>query len=353
MNRHIWNGIQHYESTDVLRQVAEAGIGFEMRPGSGQAQDIRACLFQAREYFHNAAEAGFTVKPLLTFYGMSHLAMALTLLLGGKGKRRLSMLPSSHGLTFVRDITSLEEASCEVLGQGTFGGFNDAMAVNQPFAIAETGLQIINRRTEELEGIQLRLKDLWGNIPGLARSHARTFQQWPAVTAVVLDASPAVCSPDDVDICMSPNLGTATGHWRALKRRLGMSTAGTQVLTDTIDLRFSVTKSLPIYLLSQTSSIPNSHVGWLCFNDSPLVPLSPLSCLLAAMFILGMIVRYKPGLWFELVRLGKGDRSVAFAREFVDHCEHDYPARILYMLDRLHAGDPGVLAANPDHVNQI
>jgi len=341
MNRETWNGLQFYESADVLKQLAQERIGFKMN--SGQAQDIRACLFQGKQYFQSADEADLTIKPLLLFYGMSSLAMAVTMLLGGKAQRRLNMLPASHGLQFIGDFNSLEEASCKVLNRGTFGGFNDAIARNEDFDLPPTGRhsgwKVINETTAQLQGRELGLRDLWSCYPALVESYYRTFREYPAVIQVTVQdcSDPSHWDHASGDLSLRPSLGFEE-TWREVQHRFGTYASAS---SENVYLRIAQAESVPIYFLDQCRTIHGPQDigwGWLCFRDSRVLALAPLSCLLSAMFILGMIVRYKPGLWHRVARLGSNDRAMAYTRNFVDHCEGAFPEGVLKLLDTLCAG---------------
>jgi hypothetical protein len=162
----VWNELQFYESTEVLKQLAKEHIGFNMN--SGQAEDIRACFHQTREYFRSADRADITVKPLLLFYGMSNLAKAITMLYGGKEHSRLCNLPPSHGLDFPSNSgTPLNEASCKVLNSGTFPNFNDVIAKSETIEQCGIHAQVENDPSANLVGRKFSLRELWSCIPHL------------------------------------------------------------------------------------------------------------------------------------------------------------------------------------------
>ena len=51
------------------------------------------------------------------------------------------------------------------------------------------------------------------------------------------------------------------------------------------------------------------------------------------MFVLSNIVRYYPGMWFAITRLGEDDRCLAYAHEFTDYCEEAFPTAIVEVLE--------------------
>ena len=64
-----------------------------------RAKEINSAAKQAREYFRNASNSNYSVRPLLTFYGVACLSRSLLLLLKKNGGEE--SLSGSHGLEAV------------------------------------------------------------------------------------------------------------------------------------------------------------------------------------------------------------------------------------------------------------
>lgn len=330
MNRNTWNDLQFYESSDVLKEVARKHIGFEMN--SGQAEDIRACLYQAREYYRSSSDAGITVKPLLLFYGMSDLAKAITMLLGGKERSRLHRLPASHGLDFIGQFSSLEEASCTIPSSGTFQGFNDSIALNGKVIHGPTYRwdfgELMNSTSRGLKGVQLSLRDLWACMPALDSCFSRTFDSH----TTVVPARMFVFSGGYWSIVRDESLSDE--HWSTVVCRLAdFVRKGSPPTEQLITLDDSKVHVLPACWLT-TAWGPTGHRGLLHLKNPSVPPLAPLSSMFIAMFILSSIVRYKPGEWVAIARLGRNDRPLAYAVEFIDWCEDAFVSGILDLITR-------------------
>lgn len=97
-----------------------------------QAQQIRACLLQAEEYFRACATSSIVTSPNHLYYGAVSLAAA-TMLFNGDGTKSLDFLRrdgrnASHGLSFTIGASSREASSGTQLLEKSFvkvegGGF--------------------------------------------------------------------------------------------------------------------------------------------------------------------------------------------------------------------------------------
>ena len=89
-----WQRLLGLESRDVVQLRFHRIHARELN--ARRAGEINAAARQAREYFRNAAASDYSVRPLLTFYGIACLSRALLLLMKAKGGEEC--LPHSHGL---------------------------------------------------------------------------------------------------------------------------------------------------------------------------------------------------------------------------------------------------------------
>ncbi len=65
MNRQVWHELLPLESRDMTQQWFENMHSARLKPR--RAREINAAARQAREYFRNASNADYSVRPLLTF----------------------------------------------------------------------------------------------------------------------------------------------------------------------------------------------------------------------------------------------------------------------------------------------
>src|SRR4051812_19023118 len=90
----VWQNLLSLESRDVVTNWFMKIHGRELN--ARRSKEIGAAARQAREFFRNSADSNFSVKPLLTFYGVASLSRALTLLLRREGGEE--SLTKGHGL---------------------------------------------------------------------------------------------------------------------------------------------------------------------------------------------------------------------------------------------------------------
>lgn len=92
-----WNTLAWLESQDA---VANSYFNLhERKLNARRSMEITAAARQGREYFSQAALADISVRPLLSFYGVSSLSRACILLLGKHGGE--TSLSAAHGLQVV------------------------------------------------------------------------------------------------------------------------------------------------------------------------------------------------------------------------------------------------------------
>jgi hypothetical protein len=329
-----WNELQFYESTEVLKQLAREHIGFDMN--SGQAEDIRACLHQAREYFRSADKADITVKPLLLFYGMSSFSIAITMLYGGKERSRLCNLPHKHGLDFPTSFDApLDEITCEVQEKGTFPNFNEVVAKNETVIHDDIQAQVTNASSDSLVGKKLNLRELWACIPELGMLYRKTFDSF----ATTLEANLSKYSEAEYSLSLEYRMGSSLWYPAPDQDELEA------VLGNFLQIEGSHVSKHPLWTTIYFPTLPNLETRWieaqkaesgvrgLLVSQAHQLPLlAPLSVQFMGMYTLGMVVRYRPDCWIEVTQLGRNDRSLAIAKAFIAYCEERFPFEILRIL---------------------
>lgn len=168
-NQSLWLELSFFESEgntqQFLRQRFPRKYG---RPSSlvDAAQQLSYAVKQANEFYDAASHMSSITSPLMYFYGMSNLVVALMVACSGQ-----VVMSSSHGLGKVfRNITSadVDTFTIEVHGQGTFHNFY--------------GCYSTPRR---LKGTSWSLKELLSVIPELEHSFAEVYGEKSRVVKVV------------------------------------------------------------------------------------------------------------------------------------------------------------------------
>ena len=77
--RETWYRLREFETRDITARSYKARHSREL--SAAKARQISSSFIQAREYFRNASEADFTVRPVLQYYGVSALSLGTALFL--------------------------------------------------------------------------------------------------------------------------------------------------------------------------------------------------------------------------------------------------------------------------------
>lgn len=95
MDKSVWSLLRNLESHDAIADWFNRIHNKKL--SSMRAKEIVSSSRQAREYFRNSSLADYSVKPLLTFYGVSSLTKAVTLLFSRASGE--CSLTKGHGLS--------------------------------------------------------------------------------------------------------------------------------------------------------------------------------------------------------------------------------------------------------------
>ena len=90
----VWQNLRPLESFDNVKTWFYKIHGRTL--SSRRASEIVCAAKQAREYFRNAKQADYSVRSLLTFYGVASLSRSVTLLLNKNNGEEV--LTKGHGL---------------------------------------------------------------------------------------------------------------------------------------------------------------------------------------------------------------------------------------------------------------
>lgn len=97
MNSEIWQQLLSLESRDIVIRWFDEIHTRELN--ARRTKEFNSAAKQAREYYRNAANSNYSVRPLLTFYGVASLSRSLLLFLKRNGGEE--GLTGSHGLETV------------------------------------------------------------------------------------------------------------------------------------------------------------------------------------------------------------------------------------------------------------
>ena len=178
MNQEIWQRLLSLESQDITqRRFARI---HSRTLNARRAREINAATKQAREYFRNAGRSDYSVRPLLTFYGVTCLSRALLLLLKVDGGEE--GLTTGHGIETVGwgDVLSGDTAAGLMrLGElrirrraGLFSDFvthtNNRISIHVNSAGVDWRLCYKSSEGDE----EYSLADLFSRIPDLQQEYS-------------------------------------------------------------------------------------------------------------------------------------------------------------------------------------
>ncbi len=322
----IWQRLLGLESHDTVK------IRFKRiharKLSARRAGEINATARQAREYFRNANAADYSVRPLLTFYGIACLGRALTLLMKPNGGEE--GLTSGHGL--------------ESLGwRNLMGGSIDAGLQNlynlkirrrtglfSDFLIHTRNTTLLHQRSSAVNGhcpygkpdleAEILLGDLFSRTPDLSPDYASVgVPQYVSVSEFSFNAKKG--------LEMKLTGDRASDIARAYQDvGYAVSVDDTRVLITCESS--TVLKEPPMFVHAYMQNtmrpipIPDLHLA-VPFDGG--VRFSQLCIIYMMSYILGMLVRYFPTHWIALINGGKGDLLWPTINRAQQYVENTFP----------------------------
>ncbi len=341
MDRNIWQQLLSLESQDITQQ--RFGHIHSKDLNARRAREINAATKQAREYFSNAFISNHSVRPLLTFYGVTSLSRALLLLLKVDGGEEC--LHAGHGIETVRwrevmsgniaeSLTRLSELkirSCAGLFSDFVKHTNNRMAIH----VRSGGIDWrcnydVPERNEELS-----VGDLFSRIPDLR-------QDYSAVSDVLRYASVNELTYDPSNGFRMKVHNELFSQFRAVYESFGYATIdeGDYCIvtssTDTLKREFPL--FIHTYVNKMFESIP------VLFVAEPFAGgtrYSQLCITYMVSYILGMLVRYYPTHWIALTQGDRGDMMWPTINRAQQLVEQSYPELVAEMIkDATATGHP-------------
>ncbi|MBI3418292.1 MAG: hypothetical protein HY043_23630 [Verrucomicrobia bacterium] len=321
MNDEVWQQLLSLESRDVTAQWFERIHANELN--ARRAKEINSAAKQAREYFRGAFQSQYSVRPLLTFYGVACLSRAVLLLLRRSGGEET--LTGSHGLETANwgQVMSGETANSlrcllELRVRTTAGLFHDFVTQTEN----RTSIHVRSSKVDwricydvPEKGDEVSLGDLLARIPDL---HA----DYSSPTRVPLYAAVnEMTYSEDAGF----NAKVRSEQFTPLKpfyEQQGFTVTPTAGCVELSADSKTFQKRTPLFVHSYVhktfGSIPTLHMAQPFPSDSCY---SQLSITYMVSYILGMLVRYYPTHWMALIQGDKGDTcwpTINRAQHFVE-----------------------------------
>lgn len=332
MNRDTWQNLLSLESRDITQQRFQKIHSKEL--SARRAREINAAAKQAREYFRNASNSDHSVRPLLTFYGVTSLSRALLLLLKAEGGEE--GLNAGHGIETVAwgDVMSGDTATGLMrLGElrirkraGLFSDFlkhtDNRMAVHIRSAAVDWRFSYGAPERDE----ELSVSDLFSRIPDLKQDYSDICSTLRYIGVNELTYN------RESGFRMTVNKERFS-QLRAVYEALGyeITEEGDKciVTCKTEILKKECPQFIHTYLDKMAGLIP-----WL-FIAEPFpsgTRYSQLCITYMVSYILGMLVRYYPTHWMALIQGDRGDSMWPTINRAQQLVEHSYPELVAEMI---------------------
>lgn len=347
MNSEIWQQLLSLESRDITTQWFARIHSRELN--ARRAREINAAAKQAREYFRNASNSNYSVRPLLTYYGVACLSRSLLLLLKAQGGEE--GLTASHGLEAVDwgrvmsgDTAKGLKDLCDLRIRTRAGLFSDFVTHTKnriSIHVNSSGVDWHICYDIPKLGDELSLGDLFSRIPDLQREYTN-------VSGVAQYASINEMTYNEKDGFKAKVREEPFSKFKDVYESYGYSvtsSSGWSTLTsDAKTFKDQIPLFIHSYIHKTFGSIPSLHLS---APFSSGARYSQLSTTYMVSYILGMLVRYYPTHWMSLIQGEKGDTwwpTMNCAQQFV---ENSYPELVIELItDILKKCDPNQPSPN-------
>lgn len=331
-SKSAWDTIANYESHDIARARYTAKHGWE--PNAAHARAIAAPFIQARHYYGSAAVADRAVKPLLLYYGIVSLSRGLVLFLVRKLKEEA--LAQSHGLSPVEWQTVTAAAKPDLtdlrITVNSSGSFVELLKATDNRSLLRAGSSAVNQKFSYgpvAPGTILTFGELLAGLPDVIDQ----LRHWKTPLCVPFSAK---------NIDGSAEADIVVPRWPGphVDEKLVIAIVG----PDYCDLVSCDEKTVVVRTKSggKTAGIPTDLVGdhfarignlYLAQRYSSGANLAKIGQLFAISYVLGMLVRYHPSFWMDLVHQRIGDAAVPTIYKAIDCIETLFPRIVVDFLE--------------------
>jgi hypothetical protein len=332
MNNEIWHQLLSIESRDIASKWFDEIHSRELN--ARRAKEINSAAKQAREYFRNAANSNYSVRPLLTFYGVASLSRSLLLLLKRNGGEE--GLTGSHGLETVNWGTVM---SGEVVNglknlgslkirtrNGLFSDFATQTNNRISIHINTSGVDCNVCYDVPESGVELTVHDLFSRIPDLQKDFSNisnSLKYTPVNEMTYSDDKGFRAKIGKKQFNAFRGYYESAGYSAVDKADWVILTADAEIFKKNIPL------FIHSYIHKTFGSIPTLYISEPFQKDSRY---SQLCITYMVAYVLGMLVRYYPTHWISLTQGDKGDEwwpTINRAQQFV---EQSFPELVIELI---------------------
>jgi len=320
VNQKAWETIANYESHELVR--IRYGAKHNKRLNAIQSREIAACFTQARHYYSAATASDRAIKPLLIYYGILSLSRGIILFLT-RGLREAA-LAQSHGLS-VKDwqqaLANSNIGDLRIVANKS-GTFVELIKAIHNRNLLRFGSTEINSRSEHgsvPEGSEFALKQLLARLPEVRDQ----FSRWQTPLCVPFSCK-QVDGSQEVIVTIRRDAPYVTEElvteiFREHDSEIQAATP------DQISIR---TNEHHLYDVMTDCAFGDAlEIGtpFLAQRYSADLNLAKAPQLFAISYLLGMLVRYHPRFWMDLVRQRISDAALPTIFRVIDCLETVFP----------------------------
>lgn len=333
MNNEIWQQLLSLESRDVTSKWF--GEIHSRQLNARRAKEINSAAKQAREYFRNAANSYYSVRPLLTFYGVASLSRALLLLLKKSGGDE--SLTGSHGLETVAWVDSMSGDVAEGLKSlGSLkirtcrGLFDDFIAQTENRLSIHINSSAVDWHIcydiPEL-GKELSVQDILSRLPDLQRDFeviSKTYKY-----SYINEMAYSDDKGFRAKVIKEP-FNPLRPHFELAGYNLTDEKETVFITADSTTFANNLPLFVHSYIHKTFGTIPSLHIST-PFSEN--AHYSQLCITYMVSYILGMLVRYYPTHWMALSAGDKGDEWWPLINRSQQYVEHAFPELVIELIN--------------------
>ena len=324
--RETWYRLREFETRDITARSYKARHSREL--SAAKARQISSSFIQAREYFRNASEADFTVRPVLQYYGVSALSLGTALFLAPQLQE--SSITPSHGLTTYEWQNVLSNGP-RTIGhlriRLTKGVLHDLLvATGNTFYFRHNSSAVnwrIGAGVPELDS-EFTFEEVAARIPDVSQQYVA----WTGTPFPSMSLGSFKSLPDE-------------NRYEFVVPVSSRASVDAIFPEDRCENRTTQQDSTNIIISHNRSFVPflAQKSAWLNIGGVVLYPplnsnkyFTPLAASFISSYVLGMLCRYFPTTWTGLARSEKGDAVYPLVIRLLDWIEDTFPAMVVDML---------------------
>lgn len=318
-----WDHLLDFETRDLIESCFYKRHG--RKANLKKVNEVKSSFIQGREYFTNARNANFSVKPLLLYYGVVSLTKALVLYL--EPRLHEESLKPSHGLEVTNWAAALNKSQFEELtvkiGTGSFSQLISATKNRNYLRHSTDAVNYYFDFPEPNVGQKIQFNSLLESFVDLRKQ----YQSYTGEELVFADLKSVREIDQDISISVSgsineKNLDVLFPKELYQNRREHINHGASILYSKDAPLFHLTQKWKGAFNLGDCSIIP--------FQGEPYI--NDIGKSFIASYITGMLCRYYPSTWIGL-RLGdKGDKIYPLIVALLNFVETYYPRMVLDFL---------------------